>query len=161
MTGWSSQDDTRESVADLVGEIVKQRKEKQQAAREAEQDRRSQRTLLPVLWVLMVIAVGLTVWNLTRGGGGAQLQPVSPAQRAATGLVGIYIAAQAVNAYRDSTGVLPLSVEFVGAGGFGVAYGVTGTGYLLTAASDTGLVTYRSDEELPDLTAVMAMIGSQ
>lgn len=160
MTEWSSQDDTRESVADLVGEIVRQKKERQQAAKEAEQNRRSQRTLLPVLWLLMVIAVGLTAWNLTRGGG-AQLQPVSPAQRAATGLVGIHVAAQAVNAYRDSTGVLPLSLEFVGVGGFGVTYGVTGTGYLLTVASDTGLVRYRSDQELPDLTAVMAMIGSQ
>ena len=69
MTEWSSQDDTRESVADLVGEIVRQKKERQQAAKEAEQNRGSQRTLLPVLWLLMVIAVGLTAWNLTRGGG--------------------------------------------------------------------------------------------
>ena len=160
MTEWSSQDDTRESVADLVGEIVRQKKEKQRAAAEAAQKGRSQRTLLPVLAVLMVVAVGLTVWTLTRGGG-AQPLLVSPAQRAATGLVGIHVAAQAVNAYRDSTGVWPLSVDFVGAGGFGVAYSVAGTGYVLVATSDTGLVTYRSDEELPDLTAVMGMIRSQ
>lgn len=90
-----------------------------------------------------------------------QFQPVSPAQRAATGLVGIHVATQAVNAYRDSTGVLPLSLEFVSAGGFGVGYSVTGTGFVLVAASDTGLVTYRSDEELPDLIAVIGMIRSQ
>jgi len=90
-----------------------------------------------------------------------QLQPVSPVQRAATGLVGIHVAAQAVNAYQDSTGVMPLSLEFVAAGGFGVTYNVIGAGYVLTAASDTGRVTYRSDEELPDLTGVMEMIRSQ
>jgi len=66
-----------------------------------------------------------------------------------------------VNGYRDSTGVWPLSLEFVSADGFGVAYSVTGTGYVLVAPSDTGLVTYRSDEELPDLMAVMRMIRSQ
>ena len=94
-------------------------------------------------------------------GAGARALPASPAQRAATALVGIHVAAQAVNGYRDSTGVWPLSLEFVSAGGFGVAYSVTGTGYVLVAPSDTGLVTYRSDEELPDLMAVMRMIRSQ
>ena len=159
VTEWSSQEDTRESVADLVGAIVKQKKEK--AAEEAQRAAETKpRSLLPVLVVLAVIAVGLTVWNVTRGGG-ALPQPVSPAQRAATGLVGKHVAAQAVNAYRDSTGVLPLSLEFVAAGGFGVTYSVIGASYVLSAASDTGRVTYRSDEELPDLTAVMAMIGGQ
>lgn len=164
MTERSSQQDSRESVADLVGEILRQKKEKQRAAAEAKQKGPSQRTLLPVLTVLMVIAVGLTAWNLTRAAGvGAVARPLpaSPAQRAATALVGIHVAAQAVNGYRDSTGVWPLSLEFVSAGGFGVAYSVTGTGYVLVAPSDTGLVTYRSDEELPDLMAVMRMIRSQ
>ena len=146
-----------ESVADLVGEIVQMRKEQvAEAARRAEKPRRS---LVPLLLVLTVMAGGLTAWNVARAT--SPPERASPVQREATALVGIRVAALALDAYRDSTGGYPPSLEFVSAHGFGVTYTGLGSAYVLSVPVDTGLVTYTSGDPPPEFALIMEAIQAK
>jgi hypothetical protein len=95
--------------------------------------------LLPAFLVLLG-------WNLTRG----RATPVvfTPAEVDAGARFKIYLAAQALKAFRDSAGTWPASLEAVGFAGEGLTYELSDTTYLLHTTIGGAPFTYRSGDDL-------------
>ncbi len=111
-----------------------------------------------LLAVLAVLLVSLIAWNLSAG----RRQPVvvSPEKVEASAQLTIYIVAQAIETYRDTTRTMPRNLEDLGVDGVGITYTPARSTYTLTVEIDGTQLTYRSGESLePYRAAAEVLLG--
>ena len=72
----------------------------------------------------------------------------TPVEEEASARFGIYLAVQAVKAYRDSAGVLPRSLSAVGLDGDGVEYVAGDSAFVLRTRLGARTISYRSGDDL-------------
>lgn len=136
-------------AAQLVADIIKQKVDevKQHKVDEQLAVRRGKRR--SKLWYfagLLPVFLGLTIWNLTRAGEAPEL--FTPEEVDAGVRFRIFLAAQAVQAYRDSLGKWPRTLAAAGMDGEGLVYRLADSSY--TIADTTGGVplVYHGGESL-------------
>jgi hypothetical protein len=104
------------------------------------------RSRLPLLAVLCAVFVGLTAWNVVRL---LRDPPVfAPALEEEATRFTIYLVAQAVEEYRDSTATLPASLELIRMDEDGIVYAPANSTYTLWATIGGTRVEYRAGEDL-------------
>lgn len=136
----SGSDIAAQLVADIIHAKVEAKKQAEAAVREAVSRRRRRSRGWYFLFALPLL-VGLTVWNLTRGARPPQV--FSAEEREAAVRFRIYLAAQAVEAYRDSVGRWPPSLAAVGFGDAGFVYQARVRDYEISDTSSSVPLTYR------------------
>jgi len=143
----SEQRFTRPDVAaDLVKDIIKQKVEDVKQARAAAVAAKKRRNRLPLLLGLLPLLIGLTLWNVLRAG--HQPVVISPADRVASLKFKIYIAAEAIEAYRTTHGVIPANLKQVGADMQGLTYVPGDTTWSIVGRVDSTSITYRHGQPL-------------
>lgn len=145
------------AAADLVKSIVQQKvDDAKQVRAEAERARKKSKSKVPFLLGLMPVLLGLTAWNVFTAG--PPRSTLSAADQAASTKFRIYIAAEAIEAYRGAHGVYPANLTQVGVDWQGLHYAVADTTWSIVARIDTGTVTYRHGDPLtPFSTAYQAL----
>jgi hypothetical protein len=135
--------ETRRSAAEYVEAIMRSEHARRTATAPPPQRRRSSRgPLLPLLPIL----IGLTAWNVSTF---ARPQAAfSPEEERSAARFQVYLTAVALDEHREETGALPASLNEIGLGDDGVQYRLAGPGYVLTAATQAGAVSYRAGEDL-------------
>ena len=133
--------DTPESRDQFVSEIMDI---DAQAAEPPEPKKK--RSWLPVLYVLVPAFLGLTVWNVVRMTSDPEVFP--PALEEASARFTIYLIAQAVEEYRDSTSALPADLEMIDMDEEGIEYSLLGSTYSLTATIGRTQMVFRQGEDL-------------
>jgi mRNA-degrading endonuclease toxin of MazEF toxin-antitoxin module len=111
-----------------------------------------------LLAVLAVLLVSLIAWNLTAG----RRPPVvvSPDKVEASARLTVYLVAQAIETYRDTTRTLPRNLEDLGVDGVGITYAREASTYTLTVEIGGTQLTYRSGESLePYRAAAEVLLG--
>jgi mRNA-degrading endonuclease toxin of MazEF toxin-antitoxin module len=111
-----------------------------------------------LLAVLAVLLVSLIAWNLTAG----RRQPVvvSPDKVEASARLTVYLVAQAIETYRDTTRTLPRNLEDLGVDGVGITYTPDRSTYTLAVEIGGTQLTYRSGESLePYRAAAEVLLG--
>ena len=138
----------RELASELVHSIMKDKVEERERARGKAQDEgtRQQRMRRILVFGLLPAFLVLLGWNLTRGGEPPQV--FTPAELDAGSRFKIFLAAQALKAYRDSTGTWPASLDVVGFANEGLTYEVVDTTYVIQATVGGAPVVYRSGDNL-------------
>ena len=111
-------------AAEIVADIIKQKVDDAKQQKEEARRPPPKRTRAVVLMVSVPVLFGLTAWNLVH----AHDRPtVFTAEQLDAGVrFRIYLAAQAVEAYRDSRGRLPPTLGAVGMEGDGLDYSPDG-----------------------------------
>jgi len=146
--------DKKERARDYVAEIMRQRAAN--APKPGGPRRAGPRPAL--LALLAVLLLSLIAWNLTAG----RRQPVvvSPDQEEASAQLTVYLVAQAIETYRDTTRTLPRNLEDLGVDGVGITYTPGGSTYTLTVEIGGTQLTYRSGESLePYRAAAEVLLG--
>jgi hypothetical protein len=133
-------------VSQLLAEILRQ-KAAEDLRRAAPRRRRSRAVLLGVLGALFL---GLSAWNLVRGD--PHPEPFTPEQQDASLRLQVYLAAQALELYRDSTGVYPPTLSVVDADQAGLVYLPSDSSYTIVAAAGPVQLTYQQGDDLVRLT---------
>ncbi|HXV89947.1 MAG TPA: hypothetical protein VD707_01175 [Gemmatimonadales bacterium] len=140
----------RELASELVHSIMKDKVEERDRQRGQTQTQdqvgRRERMRRILVFGLLPAFLLLLGWNLTRGGTPPQV--FTPAELDAGSRFKIYLAAQALKAYRDSAGAWPASLDAVGFGNEGLAYEVVDTTYVIQATVGGAPVFYRSGDDL-------------
>lgn len=147
-------------AAQLVADIIKQKVE------EVKQDKvQRQRAVLlkkrrSKLWYflgLLPVFLGLTIWNLTRAGE----PPVvfTPEEIEASVRFKIYLAAQTVQAFRDSAGLWPRSLAAVGMADEGLVYRLVDTSFTIADTSGGVPLVYHGGENLALFADAYAMLA--
>lgn len=133
----------RELAAQYVGDILRQKAEEAAQARAAPPPRpRGARALM----VLVPILLGLTGWNLGR----LMREPAvfSPEEAEAGLRFRMYLAAEAVRAYRDSARALPATLEDLGLDeDEGLVYAPIEDTFIITGVDGPVRLTYRGDQD--------------
>lgn len=133
----------RDLAAQYVGDILRQKTEEAAQARAAPPPpRRGARALM----VLVPILLGLTGWNL----GPRMREPkvFSPEEAEAGLRFRMYLAAEAVRAYRDSAKVLPATLADLGLDeDEGLVYAPSGDTFIITGVDGSVRLTYRGDQD--------------
>ena len=137
-----SESEKAEARGSYVDEIMK--REAEEAAARPPPTR--SRSWVPILGPLLAIFAGLVGWNVYRAVREVEVFP--PAQEQAADLFTIYLIQQSIQSYHDSTGELPPNLAVLGADDEGVEYTVRDTAYMLTIATDSMPVSYRSGEDV-------------
>ncbi|HKV69608.1 MAG TPA: hypothetical protein VJN62_00055 [Gemmatimonadales bacterium] len=135
------------AAADLVKSIVQQKvDDAKQLKAEVEKARKKRKHTLPLLLGLTPVFLGLTAWNVLSAG------PPKPsftaADQAASTRFRIYIAEEAIEAYRAAHGVYPANLTQVGVDWGGLHYAVADTMWSIVARLDSGTVTYRHGDPI-------------
>jgi len=146
MTGREQRFTRPDVAADLVKDIIKQKVEDVKQAKAAAAAARKPKSRLPVLFALLPLLAGLTAWNLVR----AERPPtvIAPADRVASLKFKIYLAAEAIEAYRANHGVIPATLNQVGADMRGLTYAPADTTWTIVGREDSVSITYRHGEPL-------------
>lgn len=110
---------------------------------------RAKRSRLPVLLGLLPILIGATAWNLSVLYSDAEI--FTPQQTEASGYFSILVAYEEIEAYRDSTGGLPPSLEAIGADDTGLRYAPNGGAYVLTMMVGGTLVSFKDGDDITPL----------
>lgn len=133
-------DTAAQLVADIIHHKVETARRQQEAAVAAVQ-RRRRRGRGWYFFVALPLLVGLTAWNLAR----STRAPVvfTAAERESGVRVRMYLAAQAVEAYRDSLGRWPASLSAVGFGDAGFVYQAGGRVFEISDTSASVPLVYR------------------
>ncbi len=145
-------------AAQMVADILKQKiadvKEIKAAAGAARPRRRNWKR-----WLAGLIPAfsALTAWNLLRAG--AEPQVFTPEELAASLRFKIYVAAQAIRAFRDSAGTLPPSLQQIRMADDGLAYVRTDTTYVIVGSAGAVHVTYRQGDDLKPYGAAAQTLG--
>lgn len=145
------------AAADLVKSIVQQKVDdaKQQKA-DAEKARKKRKSKVPLLLGLTPVLLGLTAWNVMSAG--PPKPSFSTADQAASTRFRIYIAAQAIEAYRASHGTYPANLTQVGVDWQGLHYAVADTTWSIAARIDSATIVYRHGDPLtPFATAYQSL----
>lgn len=134
------------AAADLVKSIVQQKvDDAKQLKADVEKARKKKKTL-PLLLGLTPVFLGLTAWNVLSAG--PPKSTLTAADQAASTRFRIYLAAEAIEAYRASHGIYPANLTQVGVDWEGLHYAVADTTWSVVARLDTGTVTYRHGDPL-------------
>lgn len=146
-----------QAAADLVKDIIKQKVDDvKQAKADAEKARRKKRSRGPLALALLPVLLILTAWNVFRVGHPPEI--LSHAERVASLKFKIYIAAEAVEAYRGTHGAIPPNLTVVGAEWNGLHYVPGDTTWSIVGAVDSLVITYHDGESLtPYATAYQAL----
>lgn len=135
--------DSRRSAAEYVEAIMRSEHARRTAVEPPAPSRRSSRgpllTLIPIL-------LGLTAWNVSTYA--RNQQPFTAEQEQSAARFHVYLTAVAVDEHRNETGTLPVNLTEIGLGDDGIEYSLAGQGYILTAATAAGPVSYRAGEDL-------------
>lgn len=135
------------AAADLVKSIVQQKvDDAKQLKADAEKARKKKRNMIPLLLGLTPVLLGLTAWNVFNTG--APVSKLTPADQDASTRFRIYIAAEAIEAYRSAHGVYPTNLTQVGVEWQGMHYAVSDTMWSIVAQLTEGSVTYRRGDSL-------------
>ena len=141
----------RELASELVHDILKDKlaERRQERSKRPGSDSSAAarlRRFRLALAILFPLFLGLLAWNLTAG----RKPPVvfTPAEVDAGARFKIFLAVQALKAYRDSAGHWPTSLRQVGFGDEGMTYEQVDTSYVITAVSGGTAFTYRGGEDL-------------
>jgi hypothetical protein len=107
----SQADTAAQLVADIIHRKVDEARRTQEAAQQAVVRRRQRSRAWYFLFALPLL-IGLTTWNLVR----ATRRPAvfSPSERESAVRFQMYLAAQALQAYHDSTGRWPADLRAIG-----------------------------------------------
>jgi hypothetical protein len=137
-------------AAEFVGDIIKQKVEEAKHKRQ-EARRQPKRARVWALVASVPLLFGLTAWNLTRAG---DRPTVFTSDEVNAGVrFKIYLAAQAVEAYRRSRGRLPPNLAAVGMDGDGLTYSTVESTYTIVG-HDGGLqYAYRRGDDLAPFVA--------
>jgi hypothetical protein len=139
-----------------VADIMKREKEAVQAASERRHPRI--RSLLPLLLSLAPVFLGLTIWNILRASG----EPViAPQDLEASVRFSIYLTAQELNAYQDSSGSLPPSLTVVGMEDDGIVYARGEAGYVLSARVGERVLQYRQGDSWASFAAAYDLLARE
>lgn len=111
------------------------------------------RKTLAVLLVILVILIGLNIARMAMAP-----DPFTSAQEQASAALTVYLVAQGIEAYRDSTGSLPVDLESLDLDEEGLTYSVQDAGYVLQYDEDGVVVSYRSGESYAPLIASYEML---
>lgn len=98
----------------------------------------------PLFVAALVVIFGFVLYEAVR----PAPAPFTPSEELAFGRFAIFVAAAAIEAYGDSAGTLPASLEPLGVDQAGLSYWTDGTTYTLTAAMGGQTVHYRAGEDL-------------
>jgi hypothetical protein len=132
-------------VADIIHHKVEAAKQKQ-AARVAVATKRRRRARGWYFLVALPLLLGLTAWNLVRA---AHPPEVFSADERESGVrLRMYLAAQAVEAYRDSLGRWPAQLDAVGFGDAGFVYRAGGSSFEISDTSALVPLTYHRGDML-------------
>ncbi|HEX4633979.1 MAG TPA: hypothetical protein VH163_09110 [Gemmatimonadales bacterium] len=145
------------AAADLVKSIVQQKvDDAKQLKADVEKARKKRKSTLPLLLGLTPVLLGLTAWNVFTAG--PPKSTLTAADEAASTRFRIYIAAQAIEAYRASHGAYPANLTQVGVDWQGLHYAVADTTWSIVVRLDSLTVTYRHGDPLaPFATAYQAL----
>ena len=136
-------------AAQLVADIIHQKVEAKQRAEDAIRMavvRKRRRGRGWYFLVALPLFVGLTAWNVARG---ANPPAVYTAAEVESGVrFRMYLAVQAVEAYRDSLGRWPATLAAVGFGDAGFTYSASGRSYEITDTSSAVPLEYRRGDML-------------
>jgi hypothetical protein len=133
-------------VSQLLAEILRQ-KAAEDLRRAPPPRRRSGGLLLSVLGALFL---GLSAWSLVRGD--PNPEPFTPEQQDASLRLQVYLAVQALEAYRDSAGVYPPTLAAVDAEDAALVYLPSDSSYTIVAAAGPVHLTYHQGDDLVRLT---------
>lgn len=134
-------------AAQMVADILKQKiadvRETKAAVRAALPRRRNW-----TRWLVGLIPAfcALSAWNVLTAG--AEPQLFTPDELAASLRFKIYVAAQAIHAFRDSAGTLPQSLQQIRMADEGLAYVRSDTSYVIVGSAGPAHVTYRQGDDL-------------
>jgi hypothetical protein len=133
-------------AVEILLELVKQKGEEIRQARAAAQarPRRSRRPLYLVSMIVMFF--GLTGLNVVRAGQDPAV--FSPAEMEASVRFRIYLASQAVEAYRDSAGAFPATLGVAGIDDEGLLFLPGRSTYTIVAENGAGRLSYRRGDDL-------------
>jgi hypothetical protein len=134
--------DTTDSRDQYVSEIM----EIDAQAAEVPDLPKKKRSWVPVLVVLLPVFVALTVWNVVR----LSREPAAfpPALEEASARFTIYLIAQAVEDYRDSTAALPPDLATIDMDEEEIDYAVLDSTYTLTTTVGRTVIVYEQGEDL-------------
>lgn len=132
-------------VADIIHHRVEVAKQQQQEAAAAVQHRRRRGRLWYFL-VALPLLIGLTAWNVARGA--RRPAAFSAAERESGVRFRMYLAVQAVEAYRDSLGRWPADLAAVGFGDAGLVYEARDRDYEINDTSGSVPLSYRRGDPL-------------
>ncbi len=135
-----SQDSPNEA-AGYVDSILEKDAE---AAAEPPKPYRRKRSRLPILLTLLPVLIGLTAFNVNRALDDSAL--FTPAENERFGYFVLILAHEEVEAYRDSVGAYPPTLETVGVEDGVLSYELVGVSYVLQARVGEMDVTYRGGE---------------
>jgi hypothetical protein len=104
---------------------------------------------------ILVIVLGLNVVRALTAP-----DPFTPSEEHASAMLTVYLVAQGVEAFRDSTGFLPASLESLDLDEEGLEYTVRGQSYTLGYALDGVSASYRAGEGFaPFVSAIEVLEG--
>lgn len=134
-------------AAQLVADILKQKVEdvKHHKAEERLAVERVRRSKLWYLLGLLPVFLGLTIWNLTRG---EAPEVFTPEELDAGVRFRIFLAAQSVQAYRDSVGRWPRNLAAIGMEDDGLVYRLVDSSYTIADTSGGVPLVYHGGENL-------------
>jgi hypothetical protein len=115
-------------------------------AAEVPEPLKKKRSWVPVLVVLLPVFVALTVWNVVR----LSREPAAfpPALEEASARFTIYLIAQAVEDYRDSTAALPPDLATIDMDEEEIDYVALDSTYMLTTTVGRTMIVYKEGEDL-------------
>ncbi len=137
-----------ELASELVHDILKNKLEERRQGSSGGGKNASarQRRFRLAFAILLPIFLGLAAWNVTVG---SKPPTVFTQEEIDAGVrFKIFLAVQALKAYRDSTGQWPASLAYVGFAEEGLNYQQQDTSYVITAMSGDVPYTYRSGDDL-------------
>ncbi|HEX9692419.1 MAG TPA: hypothetical protein VGA22_10005 [Gemmatimonadales bacterium] len=134
----------RKTAGNIVAAIMEEAAEKAAAQAAAKQVKGKRHST--IVFILLPILIALVSWNVVR-----TMNPSEPfdSEDLSDGArMAVYLAADAVIAYRDSTGTLPRGLSVVGLGDLPVTYEVEASGFTVSTSVSGRVVSYRSGQDL-------------
>jgi hypothetical protein len=134
-------------AAQMVSDILKERvaSVKEEKAARAQSLRKRASPPRHLLW-LMPIFLGLTGWNVWRSGRPPAV--LSDAQLTASRRLNVYLAVEAVQEYKRTTGALPPTLEVAGITTPGLVYTTADPSYTVSDTTGPNALIYRSGQDL-------------
>lgn len=140
------QRDNEQNTPDSREQYVSEIMEIDAKATEGPEPTKKKRSWMPALVILFPVFVALTVWNVIRIAKDPVVFP--PALEEASARFTIYLIAQAVEEYRDSTASLPPDLASIDMDEEEIDYAVLDSTYTLTATVGRTMIVYRQGEDL-------------
>ncbi len=138
---------------DYVGEIM----EKVAEADVPPAPKKPRQTARNLLIVLVPIMVALTAWNVVLMTRDAEVFTTAEVEGGARLM--IFLTVQEIEAYRDSTGGIPESLELLALDEEGLKYARDGDSYSLRVDLDSSVLMYQSGDDLTPFAEAWSLLG--